>query len=105
MIGKLRGRCWGFAGRFRAIELDRVVVLHIGRDARDGTVERADRQTWLIAVHEWHSPKMSVALSAARRAQRAHGVEPAGRGNFVSRRNAENSEGSDKWGWLRGIAI
>ena len=85
--------------------LDHVVVLHVERDVSESAGAIADRQAWLIAVHEWHAPRLSVALSAARPARRAHGVELTGRGNFVSRGSAENSEGSDKWGRLRGIAI
>ena len=82
-----------------------VVVLHVGRDVSDGALAIADRQARPIAVREWPRLRMSVALSAARRARRTHGREFAGRGNFVSQGSAENSEGSDKWGRLRGIAI
>ena len=82
--------------------LDRVVVLHAERDVGDNALAIADRQAWLIAVHEWHLPRLSVALSAARRARRAHSGELAGRGNFVNRGSAENSEGSDKRERLRG---
>ena len=85
--------------------LDCVVVLHVGRDVRENAVAIADRQARLIAVREWHRQSLSVALSAARRARRANDSELAGRGNFVSQGSAENSEGSDKWGRLRGIAI
>ena len=93
---------WEFFEWLAAIELARVVVLHAGRDVRENSVAITDRQAWPIAVLEWHMQRLSVALSAARRARRAHGVELAGRGNFVSQGSAENSEGSDKWERLGG---
>ena len=88
-----------------AVELDRVVVRHAGRDVSEHVEVVADRQAQPIAMPGRHVLRLSVALSAARRAWRTHGDELAGRGNFVSRRSAENSEGSDKWGRQRGITL
>jgi hypothetical protein len=87
------------------VRLDRDVVLDDRRDVRESAESIADRQTWLIAVHGWRLPRLSVALSAARRERRAHGNELAGHGKFVSRGSTENSEGSDKWEWLREIGL
>ena len=76
--------------------LDRVMVLHAGRDDSDNTLAIPDQQAWPIVVRERRGSRLPVALSAARRARRANGGELAGRGNFVSQGTAENSEGSDK---------
>jgi hypothetical protein len=88
-----------------AVERDPVVVLFADHRACHTGWALTDRQAWLIAAREWQMPRLSVALFAGRSAQYAHGSELAGCGNFDSQESAENSEGSDKWGQLRGIAI